>query len=505
MRLLVFLDFDDVPAVHRKQNGKNVVFAYEDEALDDLPELWEWYFHYSTRANLLALHDEFVPEYIICSSWTSLMSREQICEVLRRSNLDCVAENLHIKWRTPYADNSYRLTGIEAWLDAHNLATPRPYVIVQDESPVGAFDQLPGQRLRECAYQLDELLLAAICAVISGAESWTTVVEWSEMKLDWLRQHLPFVNGVAPHETFGRFFSLLDATQFETYFVRWMSVMCPTLDGHHIAVDGKGVGRTDDGKSSAIHLVSAWSSASGLRLGRVRTAETSAEIAAIQEFLAALEFNGAIITIDDIGSQHEIAADIVARDANYVLDVSDNQSGLAEAIKRWFDDADAGKIDRPFWDHIQTEKDHTRIETRRCRVTNDVDRLGPKNLHWAGLQSLIMIESTRELIDREGGCTANVERQYYASSLSAKAAHLAHTLRAKWGTENCMHWMLDVAFREDDSRIRVGAAAQNFAILRRIALNLLKNEKTTKLEIASKRLKAGWCTDYLAKVLGLRT
>lgn len=372
-------------------------------------------------------------------------------------------------------------------------------------SLMAAFDDLNDPRARQCAYRLDELLLAAICAVLSGAESWTTVVEWSETKLDWLRQHLPFANGIASHDTFGRVFSLLDATQFEACFVKWMGSMCPALQGQHIAVDGKCVRGSHDGKHSAIHLVSAWSSTSGLTLGQVRTADKSNEITAIPELLATLDIKGAIITIDAMGCQHDIAAGIVGRGADYVLGVKENQPGLAEAIRLWFDAAETGNLDRPFWDHSHTEKDHGRIETRRCLVTNDVDWLGQQNQHWTGVQSLIMIESTREVIGRNSSGTASVERRFYISSLPAKAAKLAHVVRAHWGIENSMHWVLDVAFREDDCRIRVGEGAQNFAILRRIALNLLKNEKTTKVGIAAKRLKAGWSADYLAKVLGLPT
>lgn len=158
-----------------------------------------------------------------------------------------------------------------------------------------------------------------------------------------------------------------------------------------------------------------------------------------------------------------------------MLGAKDNQPGLAEAVKLWFDAADGGKMDRPFWDDIQTEKDHGRIETRRCLVTNDVAWLAQQNQHWVGLQSLIMIESTREIFGRNSTGTASVERRYYISSLPAMAALLGKTVRAHWGIENSMHWVLDVAFREDDCRVRVGEAAQNFAILRRIALDLMKS------------------------------
>ena len=367
-----------------------------------------------------------------------------------------------------------------------------------------AFEELVDPRARECVHQLDELLLAAICAVISGAESWTSVVEWSEMKLEWLRQHLPFANGIASHDTFGRVFSMLDAQQFEACFMRWTGGLCPAFKGRHIAIDGKCVRGSHDGAQSAIHLVSAFSSASGLTLAQVKTADKSNEITAIPELLDALDINGSVITIDAMGCQHSIAEKIIERGGDYVLGVKDNQPGLAQAVTLWFNAADAGTMDRPFWDNIQVEKDHGRIETRRCLVTNDIDWLKEQNQHWCGLQSLIMIESTREIIGRNSTGHISKERRYYISSLPAKAALLGKTVRAHWGIENSVHWILDVAFREDDCRIRVGEAPQNFAILRRIALNLLKSDASTKLGVANKRLKAGWNVDYLGKLLGLK-
>lgn len=362
-----------------------------------------------------------------------------------------------------------------------------------------AFAELTDPRSRACAYQLDELVFAAICAVISGAESWIDVVEWSELKLDWLRQHLPFVNGIASHDTFGRVFSLLDAKQFETCFMRWAGALCPALAQRHIAIDGKCVRRSHDGSKSAIHLVSAWCSGSGLTLGQVRTASKSNEITAIPELLDALDVSGAVVTIDAIGCQRNIATRIVERGADYVLAVKDNQPGLAEAIHLWFDSAIGGTSDRPFWENVQTEKDHGRLETRRCLVTGDVGWLVDQGQHWSGIRSLVMVESTREII---GSAKVSVERRYFISSLPAKTALLSKHVRAHWSIENSMHWVLDVAFREDDCRIRCGDAAHNFAILRRIALNALKNDKSTKIGVAAKRRKAGWGTDYLSTVLG---
>ena len=366
-----------------------------------------------------------------------------------------------------------------------------------------AFEELQDPRGRECAHKLEELLLVAICAVISGAESWASVAEWGDLKLDWLRQHLPFCNGVASHDTFGRVFRLLSAHQFEACFMRWMRDLCPDLDGHHLAIDGKCVRGSHDGKKGAIHLVSAWSTTAGLTLGQVKTADKSNEITAIPELLDALDVKGATITIDAMGCQHSIAAKIIDSEADYVLGVKDNQRGLAEAMKLWFKTADANGTDRPYWQDTQTDKDHGRIETRRCVVTNDVAWLKEQGQEWAGLQSLIMVESTREIIGRNSDGKSSKERRYYISSLPAKVVLLGKTVRAHWSIENSMHWVLDVAFREDDCRIRCDDAAENFAVLRRIGLNLLKADTKTKLGVANKRLKAGWDVSYLAKLLGL--
>lgn len=366
-----------------------------------------------------------------------------------------------------------------------------------------AFAELRDPRGRECEHKLEELLLVAIGAVISGAESWTAVSEWGWLKLDWLRQHLPFANGIASHDTFGRVFTLLSARQFEACFLRWIKQLCPGLAGQHLAIDGKSVRRSHRGEHGPIHLVSAWSATAGLTLGQIRTADKSNEITAIPELLEALDITGAVITIDAMGCQHNIATQIAQGGADYVLGVKDNQPGLAEALRLWFAAADAGTLDRPFWQDTQIEKDHGRIETRRCVVTNDVSWLPEQGQHWTGLQSLVMVESTREILQDNGAFACSTERRYYISSLPAKAALLGKTIRAHWGIENSMHWVLDVAFREDDCRIRCGDAPHNFAILRRIALNLLKGDTKTKLGIANKRLKAGWDVSYLSHLLGL--
>ena len=367
-----------------------------------------------------------------------------------------------------------------------------------------AFAELNDPRGRECAYPLDELLLVALCAITSGAEGWVSVADWGRIKLTWLKQFLPFCNGIASHDTFTRVFSLLDAEVFEACFIKWMQQLCPSLAEQVIPIDGKSVRRSHDGEQRMVHLVSAWHSAAGVILGQVKTADKSNEITAIPELLDALSIEGATITIDAMGCQHTIIEKIVEKKAHYIVAVKDNQPTLAQAIKEWFAAADAGTLDRPFWQDVDLDKGHGRLETRRCVVTNDVAWLREMKQEWRGLQSLVMVESTREMVNGKNKGECSTERRYYISSLPAKPVLLNQRVRAHWGIENSLYWVLDVAFDEDDCRIRVGEGTQNFAILRRIALNLLKQDKSTKLGIATKRLKAAWDTAYLEKLLGLQ-
>ena len=374
----------------------------------------------------------------------------------------------------------------------------------QRKKVLDAFADLQDPRGRECLYPLDELLLVALCAVTSGAEGWVCVTEWGKTKLDWLRRFLPFSNGIASHDTFSRVFNLLDAAVFEACFIKWMQHLCPSVAGQVIPIDGKSVRRSHDGEQRMAHLVSAWHTAAGVVLGQVKTAEKSNEITAIPELLDALNIEGATITIDAMGCQHTIIEKIIDKKADYIVAVKDNQPTMAQAIKEWFAAADAGTLDRPFWQDVDTDKGHGRLETRRCVVTNDVAWLGELNQEWRGLQSLVMVESTREMVNGKNKGECSTERRYYISSLPAKPKLLNQSVRAHWGIENSLHWVLDVAFDEDDCRIRIGEGAQNFAILRRIALNLLKQDKSAKVGVATRRLKAAWDTAYLEKLLGLR-
>jgi predicted transposase YbfD/YdcC len=367
-----------------------------------------------------------------------------------------------------------------------------------------AFDELEDPRSRACPHRLDELLLVALCAITSGADSWVTVVDWGRMKLDWLRRWLPFANGIASHDTFSRVFSLLDADRFEACFLGWMQQLCPALEGQLVAIDGKSVRGSHEAGLGMVHLVSAWHHGAGLVLGQVRTAAKSNEITAIPELLDALEVRGATITIDAVGCQRAIVEKIVEKKAHYLIAVKDNQPTLAQAVESLFEDGASGVRDGRLSQDTTVDKGHGRIETRQCVVAQDLGDLAGHSPDWPGLRSAVMIKSTREAFGGRNPSEPTTEWRYYISSLQADAGEFNAKVRAHWSIENSCHWVLDVTFNEDDCRIRRGDGAQNFAILRRIALNLVKQERSDKSSVRLKRLRAGWSTDYLQKLLGLR-
>ena len=362
------------------------------------------------------------------------------------------------------------------------------------------FDDLVDPRTRECPHALDELLLTAISAILSGADTWVSVAEWGRAKGDWLRQFLPFANGIAAHDTFGRVFSLLDASVFETCFIRWMQGVCGAFDGLHVAIDGKTVRRAKSAGQSAIHLVSAFAHGLGLTLGQVKTAEKSNEITAIPELLDALLLKGCLVTIDAMGCQKAIAAQIIRQESDYLLMVKNNQPTLAAAIENCFDTARASG-----YQHLEhtaaewIEKDHGRRETRRCVVTPDLSSLGALRQDWPGLQALVMVEARREVQGE-----VSTERRYYLSSRLAAAATLGPAVRGHWGIENQLHWSLDVTFGEDQARMRMGNAAENFSIFRRMALNLFRQDKSVKAGVKTRRLLASTDDAYRQKLLGLQ-
>jgi predicted transposase YbfD/YdcC len=361
-----------------------------------------------------------------------------------------------------------------------------------------AFGDLKDPRSRSPEHPLIELLVVAIAAILSGADSWVGIATWGEAKIEWLRQYLKLANGVPSHDTFGRVFSMLDAKHFEACFVRWVGGLCQGLEGKVVAIDGKTVRRSHRLGQGAIHLVSAYCGALRVSLGQVKTEAKSNEITAIPELLEALLLKGAVVTIDAMGCQQAIAQKIVQGGADYVLAVKDNQPGLCEGLRELFAAHDArGLKTVRFGEHTEIGKDHGRIETRRCVVCEDIQWLAQRE-RWCGVRSVAMIESTRQI-----GEHSSTERRYYISSLGADAKRLGEAIREHWGIENSMHWVLDVAFGEDQCRARVKNAAQNFAILRRIVINLLRADPTTKVGAKTKRLKAGADDRYRAHILGL--
>lgn len=382
----------------------------------------------------------------------------------------------------------------------------RPIATILEAELFEAFDGLEDPRRRACPHPLMEILFVALCATLSGAESFTGMAQWGQCKLDWLRQFLPYAHGVASHDTFDRVFARLDAARFEACFLDWMQRLCPALDGvagAHVALDGKSVRRGYGADGVQPHLVSAWCSQLGLCLGQVKTAAKSNEITAIPALLAQLDVHGAVVTIDAMGCQHAIAEQIVAGGADYVLAVKDNQPTLAEALRAWFAAMDT--LERPFWQWHEIDKGHGRLETRRCVVSNDVGWLREQGQHWRGLTSVAMVEATREFVHGQRQGQVTVQRRYYISSLPADARRLAQLVRAHWDIENRLHWVLDVTFGEDDSRVRIGNAAQNFGLLRRMAINLLQREGSSSKGPTVKRRRAMWDTDYLKTLLGLPT
>ena len=375
------------------------------------------------------------------------------------------------------------------------------------DSPLAAlrhhFGTITDPRIdRTKLHALIDIIVIAICASICGAEDWPAVETFGNAKKVWLHKFLELPHGIPSHDTFERVFARLDPEQFQTSFLNWVRAVTQLTRGQVVALDGKQLRHSQDrvlGKS-AIWMVSAWASANGVVLGQVKVAEKSNEITAIPRLLEILELTGCIVTIDAIGTQKEIAEIIIERGADYVLPVKENQPRLYEQVTATFEEAQAVKFKQvPHETHKTITKDHGRLEIRQCWVITRPDYLNAllERPAWRELNAIIMLRTQRQV----GTEPAVITTRYYISSLSGSASKILASIRSHWDIENQLHWSLDMTFHEDACRVHKGAGPQNLAVLRHIALNLLKQEKSTRLSLKSKRLKAGWDEDYLLKVL----
>jgi predicted transposase YbfD/YdcC len=350
-------------------------------------------------------------------------------------------------------------------------------------------------------HKLIDILAIAICAVICGAEGWTDIENFGKSKEIWLRTFLELPNGIPSHDTFGRVFSLINAQEFQMAFWEWVWAVNDLIQGQVVNIDGKCLRGSDDEKlgKRAIYMVSAWAAENEIVLGQRKVDEKSNEITAIPELLKILSISSCIVTIDAMGTQTHIAKTIVDAQADYVLSVKENQGHLYEDISVLFAVDQAHDFKYAEYEYKKTvNKGHGRIEIRECYSTSNPAylRLIRHLDNWVGLKSIAMVICTRIIGDK-----ITKEVRYYISSLSSHAERILHAVRKHWSIENKLHWVLDVALREDRSRVRKDQAPENLAVLRHIALNLLKQEKTAKGGIHAKQLQAAWNQDYLLKVL----
>ena len=370
--------------------------------------------------------------------------------------------------------------------------------------------ELPDPRVdRSKEHNLVDVLVIALCCLLCGGESFNDMEDFGYAKQDWFKTFLSLGNGIPSHDTFNRVFAALDPGQFLDCFLRWTQSLRQAVAQEIVALDGKALRRALNQGQSAKYVVSAWAESNNLVLGQLKVADKSNEITAVPELLRVLELSGCIVTIDAMGCQRKIAKEIIEADADYVLALKGNQETVHEEVKSFLDATLAeGQAPRPVGAKLSAaaatlasyqtvEKDHGRLETRRYYQSDQLDWFADR-AKWEGLKSVGMVQSIREV---EGKTT--VEWRYYLSSLPLGVETFARAVRGHWGVENKVHWVMDVCFREDQSRARSGYAAENLATLRRLALNMLKREKTKKRGIRGKQLNAGWDNAYLLRLLGI--
>jgi predicted transposase YbfD/YdcC len=377
-------------------------------------------------------------------------------------------------------------------------------------SLVAHFASMSDPRIeRRKDHDLIDVLVIAVCTLLCAGESFNDMEDFGNAKHDWFKTFLKLRNGIPSHDTFNRVFAALDPKEFLDCFLRWTQSLRQAVHQEVVALDGKALRRALNKDQSIKYVVSAWAESNGLVLGQLKVADKSNEITAVPELLRVLELSGCIVTIDAMGCQKKIAKEIIEADADYVLALKGNQETVHEEVKSFLDatlrerqtprppGAELSPAAAALASLETVEKDHGRLEIRRYYQS---DQLGwfADRFKWEGLKSLGMVESIREL---DGQTTT--ERRYYLASLPLEVETFARAVRSHWGVENKVHWIMDVCFGEDQSRARAGYAAENLATLRRLALNLLKQEKTKKRGIRGKQLNASWDHAYLLRLLGI--
>lgn len=363
------------------------------------------------------------------------------------------------------------------------------------------FGTLTDIRTANKQHLLIDIITISICAVICGASTYEQIVAFGKAKFKWLDTFLELPNGIPSHDTFGRVFSIIDPREFQNSFMEWVEDVSQRLEREIIAIDGKTLRRSHDNASGkkAIHMVNAWATGSNIVLGQYKTEEKSNEITAIPLLLKMLDISDSIITIDAMGCQKKIASAIIDKKADYVLSLKENHPMMYENTKLYLDDKiESGITGVDYCYHETLDGEHGRIETRKYWISSDINFLQGKE-NWKKLNSIGVVERTREI-----GENISIEKHYYLTSIENDAELFAKAVRNHWGVENGLHWTLDMAFREDECRIRKGYAPENFSVLRQMALNLLKSEKSFKGSINTKRLEAAWNKDYLKTVINYK-
>ena len=352
-----------------------------------------------------------------------------------------------------------------------------------------------------------DIIIIAILAVLAGADGWTDIEQFGKAKETWLRRYLELPHGIPSHDTFRRVFILLDPQEFQQCFMNWVQAIHSLTQGQVIAFDGKCLRGTQDAHAGkeAIYMVSAWAAQDHMVLGQRKVAEKSNEITAVPELLALLDIEGCLVSVDAMNCQKKTAQQIVKQGGEYLLALKDNQRHMREDVQNLFTWAAAGDFAEMVHDqHTTIGKGHGRIETRTCTTLSDPECLAMLG-HleaWENLRTVVHVHTKRQI-----GNASSEEDRYYLSSLPGDTPHLAaralDASRSHWGIENQLHWVLDVTFGEDRCRTRTGHAAENLAVLRHFALNLIRREKSSGLSVRAKRLKASWDDRYLLKLLSL--